>query len=75
MITAAVATQYEAECRFLRAMAHHEALIHFARPYMDGNGNKIGIPWREEAITSGSAVNLLCGEHSPSLQCRHPAAL
>ncbi len=57
VITPAIATQYEAECRFLRAMAHHEALIHFARPYSDGNGNKVGVPWREEPITSGSAVN------------------
>ncbi|MDO9375331.1 MAG: RagB/SusD family nutrient uptake outer membrane protein [Ferruginibacter sp.] len=59
VITAALATQYEAECRFLRAMAHHEALIHFARPYSDGNGNKIGVPWREEPITSSAAVNTL----------------
>ena len=59
VITPAVATQYEAECRFLRAMAHHETLIHFARPYTDGSGNKIGIPWREDPITSGSAVNTI----------------
>jgi len=40
VLTAAVATQYEAECRFLRAMAHNELVIHFARPYLDGNGDK-----------------------------------
>ena len=66
VITTELAAQYEAECRFLRAMAHHEALIHFARPYLDGNGNKIGVPWREEPISSGSAVNNIL--NSPRMQ-------
>ncbi|MEP7277574.1 MAG: RagB/SusD family nutrient uptake outer membrane protein [Bacteroidota bacterium] len=56
IITPAVATQYEAECRFLRAMAHHEALIQWARPYLDGNGNQPGIPYRETAINTSDAV-------------------
>jgi starch-binding outer membrane protein, SusD/RagB family len=56
IITAAVATQYEAECRFLRAMAHHEALIHWARPYLDGNGNQMGVPYRENPINTSEAV-------------------
>lgn len=56
VLTPAIATQYEAECRFLRAMAHHEALIHWARPYLDGNGDKIGIPYREDPINSSDAV-------------------
>src|SRR5665647_90784 len=55
-ITSVVATQYEAECRFLRAMSHHEALIHWARPFTDGNGDKIGIPYREDPINSSDAV-------------------
>jgi hypothetical protein len=59
VITAAVASQYEAECRFLRAMAHHELLIHFARPYSDGNGSALGVPYRDFAIQSGSAVELV----------------
>jgi hypothetical protein len=57
IITTTVAEQYEAECRFLRAMAHHEALIHWARPYLDGNGNKPGIPYREEPINTSAAVS------------------
>jgi hypothetical protein len=57
VLSAAVATQYEAECRFLRAMGHHELVIHFARPYLDGNGNKDGIPYRDVAINSGSKVD------------------
>lgn len=57
IISAAVATQYEAECRFLRAMAHHEALVFYCRPFLDGNGNKPGIPYREFAINSSSSVD------------------
>lgn len=57
ILTTTVANQYIAECRFLRAMAHHEAVIHWARPYLDGNGNKIGIPWRDFPINSSEAVN------------------
>jgi hypothetical protein len=59
IIPAAIATQYQAECRFIRALAHHEALIHWARPYLDGNGNLTGIPWRESPITSSTAVSTL----------------
>jgi hypothetical protein len=56
IITAAVATQYEAECRFLRALAHHELVIHFARPYLDDAGSKNGIPYRDFAISSPESV-------------------
>jgi hypothetical protein len=37
-------------------MAHHEALIHFARPYADGGGKGVGVPWRDSAIASSTAV-------------------
>ena len=57
IITDTTATQYIAECRFLRAMATHEALIHFARPYMDGGGKGVGVPWRDSAISSSAALN------------------
>lgn len=56
VITAAVATQYEAECLFLRGMAHHEAAVFYCRPYLDGNGDKPGVPYRDFAINSTSAV-------------------
>lgn len=56
IIAADVATRYEAEARFLRALSHHELLIHFARPYADGKGSKAGVPYREKAINSGPAV-------------------
>lgn len=51
VITQATADQYVAESRFLRAMAHHELLIHFARPYADGNGSKQGIIYRTQGIS------------------------
>jgi starch-binding outer membrane protein, SusD/RagB family len=56
IITSGVAAQYEAECRFLRAMAHHEALIHWAKPYLDGKGSNPGVPYRETAINNNEAV-------------------
>lgn len=55
----AIATQYEAECRFLRAFGHHELVIMYARPYLDGNGSQLGVPYRDVANTSGSAVEQL----------------
>lgn len=58
VLSSGVANQYEAECRFLRAMAHHELLIHFARPYSDGNGSALGVPYRDFAIQSGASVEL-----------------
>jgi hypothetical protein len=59
IITGATATQYTAECRFLRAMATHEALVHFARPYMDGAGKGVGVPWRDSAISSSAALDAI----------------
>lgn len=56
VITAATAKQYEAECRFMRAMAHHELVINFARPYADGNGNKLGVMWRDFGINGPATV-------------------
>jgi len=51
-ITTAVADQYAAEARFLRALAHHELVINFSRPYLDGNGSSVGIPYRTVAINT-----------------------
>jgi len=56
IISTTVEAQYEAECRFLRAMAHHELLIHFARPYLDGNGSQLGVPYHDYAINSSAAI-------------------
>ncbi|MBB5283830.1 hypothetical protein HNQ92_001956 [Rhabdobacter roseus] len=56
LISAQVAAQYEGEGRFLRALSHHELLIHFARPFADNNGASPGVPYRERPITSSVAV-------------------
>ncbi|MEI9958544.1 MAG: RagB/SusD family nutrient uptake outer membrane protein, partial [Ferruginibacter sp.] len=56
VLTSTLATQYEAECRFLRALSHHEALIQWARPFLDGNGNQVGIPYRDAPISNTDAV-------------------
>lgn len=55
-ITQAVADQYSGEARFLRALAHHELVINFCRPFVDGNGNKTGVPYRTAAATGASSV-------------------
>ena len=59
IITTGVEAQYEAECRFLRAMAHHEMLTHFSRPYLDGNGSKLGIAYHDYAISSSASLDRL----------------
>ena len=50
ILSTATEAQYEGECKFLRAMAHHELLIHFARPYADGNGSALGVPYRDYPV-------------------------
>lgn len=59
VISPAVEAQYEAECRFLRAMAHHELLLHFCRPYLDGNGSNPGVAYHDYAISSSASLDRL----------------
>jgi hypothetical protein len=56
IITTTAALQYEAECRFLRAMGHHELVLNFSRPYADGAGNQPGIIYRDFAIKDQATV-------------------
>jgi hypothetical protein len=56
-VTAEEGTPYIAEARFLRALAHHELLLHFSYPYLESNGTKPGVPYREKAITSQESIN------------------
>jgi len=67
VLSAAVATQFEAECRFLRALGHHELLIHFARPFLDGNGAALGVPYRDYAVTGGASLEKLQNEPRPKV--------
>ncbi len=56
VITAAVGTQYEAECRFLRAWAHLELVVHHARPYNDAAGTKSGVIYRDFGINTEATI-------------------
>ncbi|OYX23913.1 MAG: RagB/SusD family nutrient uptake outer membrane protein [Algoriphagus sp. 32-45-6] len=49
VLTQAQADGYAGEMLFLRALAHHELLVHFARPYSD-NPSAAGVPYRTVAI-------------------------
>lgn len=59
VLTATEALQFEGECRFLRAMAHHELMLMWARPYRDGNGSQVGVPYRDFAVKSIADANLI----------------
>jgi hypothetical protein len=67
VLPAATATQFEAECRFLRALAHHELLIHFARPYLEGNGAALGVPYRDYAVKGGESLERVQKEARPKV--------
>lgn len=55
VITAAKAAEYEGEARFLRALAHHELLIHFARPYAHtADASHLGVPYRRTAVNTAA---------------------
>lgn len=55
-ITSADALAFEGEGRFLRALAYHELLLHFARPYADGSGSQLGVPYRDFAVNTAAKV-------------------
>ncbi len=57
VITAEKAAQYQGEARFLRALAHHELLIHFARPYdHTADASHSGVPYRAVAVNTAGAL-------------------
>lgn len=55
VITEATMNQFMGEALYLRALAHHELVIYFARPYAD-NPSALGIPYRTFAINDVSKV-------------------
>lgn len=58
IISDAIAKQYEGEARFLRALCHHELLIHIARPYNHtADASHMGVPYRTLAINSGGRLD------------------
>lgn len=46
VVGTALANNYIAEARLLRAVSYLKLLEHYARPYADGNGSKPGVPLR-----------------------------
>jgi hypothetical protein len=57
IITPAAAAAYEGEARFLRALAHHELLVHFARPYKHtADASHQGVPYRTVAVNTAAAL-------------------
>lgn len=57
VISADLARQYEGEARFLRALGHHELLVHFARPYgFTADASHPGVPYRTIAINTPERV-------------------
>ncbi len=67
VITSAVATSAQAEMRFIRALAHHELVVFFARPFLDGNGDKPGVPYRDFPVNGSDAVNKVRTEPRPTV--------
>ncbi len=67
VITPQLALQYEGEARYLRAMGHHELLVHFARPYgQTPDASHMGVPYRTVGINTPGKVeeNLAQGRNS-----------
>jgi hypothetical protein len=56
VVTESVGNAYIGECKFLRAMATHELLIDFAKPYADNAGSSLGVIIRDFAITSDETI-------------------
>jgi starch-binding outer membrane protein, SusD/RagB family len=55
VITTEVMNQFMGEALYLRALAHHELVLFFARPY-SGDPSALGIPYRTFAINDVSKV-------------------
>ncbi|CAM3494149.1 RagB/SusD family nutrient uptake outer membrane protein [Pontibacter korlensis] len=57
LITAEVGNAYIAEARFLRALSHHELLVHFARPYNHtADASHLGVPYRTLPVNTPARV-------------------
>lgn len=56
VVTADEGNSYIGEALFLRALAHHELLLHYCKPFVDGNGASLGVPYRTIAIVGTTEV-------------------
>ncbi|GGZ42036.1 hypothetical protein GCM10007049_39070 [Echinicola pacifica] len=57
LLTADTRDNYRGELLFLRALSHHELLVHFARPYMD-DPSLPGVPYRIFGIDEVAKISL-----------------
>lgn len=55
-LTEEVANNYIGEALAMRAMAHHELVTLFSRPYSSNPQQNMGVPYRTVAITDGTRV-------------------
>ncbi|MDR7128719.1 hypothetical protein J2X69_001051 [Algoriphagus sp. 4150] len=55
ILTQTEADVYKGELLFMRALAHHELLIHFARPYSD-DPSSMGVPYRTVGVDEVSKL-------------------
>lgn len=62
VISAAEASAFEGELRFLRALAHHELVIMFARPFTDNAGSRLGIIYRDFGVNSEAKAEQARGQ-------------
>ncbi|MFZ6010222.1 MAG: RagB/SusD family nutrient uptake outer membrane protein [Bacteroidota bacterium] len=61
--TQAAIDAYKGECRFLRALAHHELLKHFARPYSDNpTAAMSGVPYRTLAVVGSESAAIAAAQ-------------
>jgi hypothetical protein len=57
VLTKAERDNFRGEMLFMRAMAHHELLVYFCRPFSD-NPSSPGVPYRDFAVNDVQKVNL-----------------
>ncbi|MBS1641778.1 MAG: RagB/SusD family nutrient uptake outer membrane protein [Bacteroidetes bacterium] len=55
---AALAANYIAEAKLVRALSYYSLLQYYARPYADGNGSKPGVPLRLTGVKGSGSSNL-----------------
>jgi hypothetical protein len=59
VVGSALAANYIAEAKFIRALSYYTLLQYYARPYADGNGSKLGVPLRLTAIKGSGYSDLV----------------
>lgn len=68
-LTQADLDAYKGECRFMRALAYHELLKHWCRPYSDNpTATNGGMPYRTTAITGSVEANVAVKQDRGTVQ-------